>query len=410
MDEKQLKAQLDELQKNLEAAVNEKNQKAIEAIQNELKSLIDTAKKYAELQEKFDKMQKDAEANQKALDKLIAKGNDIPVNQGFQTFGSELHKALTDNKDEITRFKNEKKGFKPIELKTVANMAVANLTGTLPIAPMQVPGVVTKLYEQNHVRDFIAVGQTDSPIVRYIQDNGGEGGPTTVAEGAAKPQIDRDLAVVDAPARKIATYFRVSEEMIDDIPYISSFLTQVGLEELRAVEDNQLLYGDGTGTNISGFNTQGTAFAAGTSVIGASANEFDVLGAAKKQIRTAKINGPFTAFINPVDYYNMRYKRKDTTNNYIFQAPSLNPLNAPLTADGIEIIENNSVTADTFFVFSRRAAQIFERAGVTVRFYDQDQDNAIKNLVTIVIEERLRWRFTGQQELSKEHSVQRLQT
>jgi HK97 family phage major capsid protein len=93
--------------------------------------------------------------------------------------------------------------------------------------------------------------------------------------------------------------------------------------------------------------------------------------------------------INPVDYYNMRYKRKDTTNNYIFQAPSFIPLNAPLTADGIEIIENNSVTAGTFFVFSRLAAQIFERAGVTVRFYDQDQDNAIKNLVTIVIEERL---------------------
>jgi hypothetical protein len=84
---------------------------------------------------------------------------------------------------------------------------------------------VTKLYEQNHVRDFIAVGQTNSPIVRYIQDNGGRVDQPPLRKVRLKPQIDRDLAVVDAPARKIATYFRVSEEMIDDIPYISSFLT-----------------------------------------------------------------------------------------------------------------------------------------------------------------------------------------
>jgi HK97 family phage major capsid protein len=391
MDAKELQTQLEQLKTDLEKAVTEKNKPVIEEIQKKLSELKEVATKYEEQQKKIEKLEKDAEANQKALDKLIAKGNDINTggNQAIKTLGGEMYEELTKRENDLKQFKEIKKGFGTIELKTVANMAVANLTGTLPIAPNQIPGVVTKLYEQNHVRDFISVGQTNSPTIRYIQDNGGEGGPTTVAEGAAKPQIDRDLAVVDAPVRKIATYFRVSEEMIADIPYISSFLQQVGIEELRVVEDNQLLYGDGTGTNISGFNVQGTAFAAGSSVIGASSNNFDVIGAAKKQIRVAKINGPFVALINPVDYFDMRYKTKDTTNNYIFQAPSLSPLNQPLNADGVQISENNSVTAGTFFVFTPLAAQIFERAGLTVRFYDQDQDNAIKNLITIVIEERI---------------------
>jgi DNA repair exonuclease SbcCD ATPase subunit len=107
MDEKQLKAQLDELQKNLEAAVNEKNQKAIEAIQTELKALADTAKKYTDLQEKLDKIQKDAEANQKALDKLIAKGNDIQTggNQAIKTLGGEMYEELTKRENDLKQFK-----------------------------------------------------------------------------------------------------------------------------------------------------------------------------------------------------------------------------------------------------------------------------------------------------------------
>ena len=30
-----------------------------------------------------------------------------------------------------------------------------------------------------------------------------------------------------------------------------------------------------------------------------------------------------------------------------------------------------------------------QRAGVSVRFYDQNEDDAIKNMVTVVIEERI---------------------
>jgi hypothetical protein len=32
---------------------------------------------------------------------------------------------------------------------------------------------------------------------------------------------------------------------------------------------------------------------------------------------------------------------------------------------------------------------LFDREGVNVRFYDQDQDNAVRNLVTVVIEGRV---------------------
>lgn len=356
---------------------------------DDLKKELETTK--AELQKKeiADK------ANQEVIDKFVAKEKQIQIANPFmpqtKTFAGELFEKLTPHQKDLDDYKSTKKGFAiEMDTKVVGNMASAtSLTGTLFVQPTIVPGVVQKLYEQNHVRDFVPVGSTNSNLIRYIQDNGGQGGPTTIGEGLAKPQSDRALATVDSPVRKIATYYRIPEEMINDIPYLSSFISAMGLEELRAVEDNQLLYGDGTGVNLTGFNVAGTAFAAGVSIIGASSNEFDVIGAAKKQIRMSRINGPYVAFVSPINYFDMRYKRKDTTNNYIFQAPSLSPLNVPLQADGVQIVENTNVTAGDFFVFAPTAAQIFDRTGTTVRFYDQDQDNAIKNLITVVIEERL---------------------
>ena len=49
----------------------------------------------------------------------------------------------------------------------------------------------------------------------------------------------------------------------------------------------------------------------------------------------------------------------------------------------------HAITANTAAVFSRRATQIFFREGVTVDMTNSDQDDFVKNLVTIRAEERL---------------------
>lgn len=315
------------------------------------------------------------------------KGRTKSIAVAVKGFEGELSEKLHKNAEKLRSAKESKKGFAiEMDSKAVGDMASStSLTGSYFVQPTVVPGVSVRPYESVHVRDLLPKGTTNSNTVRFVVDNGGEGGPTTVAEGATKPQIDRDLQIKDAPVRKIATYFRVPEEMIEDIDYLSSFLSQIGIEEVMAVEDTQVLYGDGTGQNLSGFNTQGTAFAAGTSVIGATANQFDVIGAAKKQLRNAKFGGPLYALVNPTDYFDMMYK-KDTAGNYLFQS---NQGVTPMQKDGVTILEHTAVNAGGFFVFAPRAAAIFDRAGTSVRLYDQDQDNAIKNLWTIVIEKRL---------------------
>lgn len=372
--------------------ISESVKSSIESAKTDINKNVDEKIKASSdgLEEKIKGAKEIAEKAVETVEKLEAKQATqfSKLTNGVKSFFNELGEKLEGKADALKAYKETKKGFSiEMDSKAVGNMGSAtNLTGSYFVEPTRVPGIVVKPYETVHMRDLLPVGQTNSNTIRFVQDNGGEGGPTMVAEAGTKPQIDRDLEIKDSPVRKIATYFRVPEEMIEDIPYLQSFLAQIGVEEVMIVEDNQILYGDGTGQNLTGIATTATAFAAGTSIIGASANEFDALRAAKKQLRVAKFN-PTVALVNPIDYFNMTSK-KDTTNNYLF-IQGLNGNTRGAMVDGLQVIEHNSVTAGDFIVGDPRNTAIFDRAGTTVRLYDQDQDNAIKNLITIVIEKRL---------------------
>lgn len=353
---------------------------AIEKTANEAKEEVKNLSEWRVSKEEADKK------NQAALDEMIAAKKQLGLSGvSLKSYEADIEEHLTRDKDKLG--KGAKFSIEIPNRKVVGNFSSSgSLTGTYFVAPDVRPGIIIKPYEAIHLRDLLPVGRTGSNIIRYIRDNGGQGGPAMTAEAGTKPQMDRALQVYDAPVRKVATYMRVPEEMIEDIPYLTSFLTNIGTQEVMLQEDTQILYGDGTGQNLTGLMTAGsfTAFAAGTSVIGASSNQFDVLRAARKQMRKL-FRTPSWALVSPDDYFAMT-SLKDTTNNYILQGGG-NGLVPNL--DGVPIIETTSIAAGDFLLGDRNAAEIVSRSGIAIRFYEQDQDNAIKNMVTIVIEERL---------------------
>jgi len=55
----------------------------------------------------------------------------------------------------------------------------------------------------------------------------------------------------------------------------------------------------------------------------------------------------------------------------------------------LNVRKTNKITADSFLLGDFTKAQIFQRMAPQLRFFEQDQDNVIKNLVTVRIEERI---------------------
>lgn len=357
------------------------------------KELGDIAAKQRELLETFGKQQTD-------IDGLAAAQKRLPV--GFEgaaagkslvnVFAEKLTKAYAEGTGLMGALKSNngitvdpEENFRDGR-KAVGDMNIgANVTGTLFIQPQTLSQVQTPPAEE-HIRQYMTVGSTNSPLVRYLQMTRGEGGFGMVAEGGTKPQMDYDLSLVDAPARKIAGHIRISDEMLDDIPFIATLLATQGMEDLKLKEDEQVLYGSGTGNNLKGIFQFAQAFAPGTFRVTAP-NLWDILVAIRLQIRKSKYRAT-AAFVSPTVYAILRVA-KDADNRYLFPQLQTNP-NGSFSVDGVTVVENVALAdGDIIMGNFRTGAILLDRMQATIKTSTEDRDNFIANMVTIVIEERV---------------------
>lgn len=389
----QEKAELKEALSQVETALGTKVAKQIEDVVKESENLKNEV---SGLKEFKVKAEKDAAENQKALDELIAKGKKVEVAAESGNITSAFKKALEDRKDALKNYKETRQAIS-FQLKTVGDIgANSNITvsGTPAFAPggaLWAPG--RKGFEMRHVRDVCrVVAQADGTDAYVIRDKGGEGGPTSVGVGSVKPQSDRDWVKTQIPITKIAHYYKIPEEYLKDIVWMQDEVTGVGVEELLAKEDSMFLTNN-SGGEFLGLNQSlnSTAFSVPSQLsaifTGANrdANEYDVLVAALTQLRIANPSSAANVcLLHPGDYARLLLE-KDLNNNYVFGAPNA----AIPTVLGVSIMPHTAVTSDKFFIGDFSKVKVGVRDGLSVRFYDQNEDDAIYNLVTVVIEERV---------------------
>lgn len=386
------KAQLQESFSKIENALGTKMadnvKKAVED------SLTPFQKEIGELKQFKVDAEKAAIENQKALDDLIAKSQKVEVKQDG-SIGAAMRKAFEEKKDDLANYTKTGRKALQFEIKAVgdigenSNITVSGTPAFMPGPGLSEPG--RKPYEMRHIREFLRVVPQPAGMDTYvIRDAGGEGAPTAVAAGAGKPQSDRDWVKTMIPITKIAHYYKAPEEYLSDIAWMQDEITGVGIEELLAVEDTLILTASASSTQFAGLNQtlNSTAYSTPGSLAGIftgsiEANNYDVLVAAWTQLRNLK-STPTGVLLHPTDYAVMILS-KDTTGNYLFGAPNQNIPNL----FGAPIVPHTAVASDKFYLGDFTKVKVGQRAGLSVRFYDQNEDDAIKNMVTIVIEERL---------------------
>lgn len=369
----ELEKQLKEMQVNLDAKfelaekqAKENAGKVSEDLKNEIKSLEG---KYTEINKRIDE-------SEVALQKEIRGATEAKEVKGFQ---GALKSQLKGEEYEAI------KSGKIVTLDLKADMTVgADFTGDV-IAPDRAPGIKADPTRAMHIRDLLSKGSTTSDVIHYSKESAYSNGAATTAEGATATQSDADFAQSSANVYKIATYFRVSEEMIADAPQIISFLAARAPEKLLTVEDTKLLSGSGV-SDISGIITDATAFAAGDFALAIeSANEFDVMAVAVNQLALSEYR-PDYFVMNPTDFTKMLLL-KDTTNNYL-QDQVYRGLNPNVL--GVPVVINTAIAAGTFLVGNfAMGTQLWQRQGLSVTFHDQDGTNVRDGFVTIKVQERI---------------------
>jgi HK97 family phage major capsid protein len=233
------------------------------------------------------------------------------------------------------------------------------------------------------VRSLLLPGNTASNSIEYEQEKLFTNNAAPVAEGALKPQSELQFEDKVATVRTIAHWMRTSVQILADAPALRSIIDQRLRYGLASVEEAQLLNGSGTGQNILGLVTAATAYAAPGSLTATS--QIDIIRLMILQAALAEYP-PNGIVMNPIDMAAIEMA-KDGDGRYLIGNPQ-GTINKTLW--GLPVVETQAMGVDKALVGAfNLAAQIFDRQDATVDVSTEDQDNFVKNKVTIRAEERL---------------------
>ena len=233
------------------------------------------------------------------------------------------------------------------------------------------------------VRALLMPGQTSGNSIEYEQEKLFTNSAAPVAEGALKPQSELQFEDKTATVRTIAHWMRASVQILADAPALRSIIDQRLRYGLSYVEENQLLNGSGTGQNLLGLVTAAAAYSAPGSLT--AATPLDIVRLMILQAALAEYP-PNGIVMNPIDMAAIEMA-KDAGGNYIIGNPQGT---IQKTLWGLPVVETQAMGVDKALVGAfNLAAQIFDRQDATVDVSTEDQDNFIRNKVTIRAEERL---------------------
>lgn len=256
-------------------------------------------------------------------------------------------------------------------------------SSSLVIADRQ--AIVPAPTRQLVVRDLFTPGTTTSNAIEYPVEtsNPATSGAAVVSEGTRKPQTNLTFDLKSVPVRTIAHYSKASRQILDDAPMLQSYIDGRLRFGLGYVEENELLYGDGTGQHIYGVVPQATAYAAAFTPT--SPQNIDTLRLASLQATLALY--PATGYVlHPTDWAKIELT-KDGQQRYIVGDPQ-NQIAPRLW--NLPVVATQAMLVGHFLTGAfRLGAQIFDRMSIEVLVSTENEDDFVRNFITLRAEERL---------------------
>jgi HK97 family phage major capsid protein len=290
---------------------------------------------------------------------------------------SDQFKALKNNGNA----RSARVTFEGDQMKAVGPIVGDAPPNNYPVTPDRRPGIRPPGMNSVWVRDSIPVGNTTSNMVEYVREKSAQQNPDyQVPEGALKGQSDFQFELVQAPVVTIAHWVLASRQVLDDEAQLQSYLNMRMTYGLRRKEDNEILKGDGAAGHLTGITTVCNQFAPTDPTY----NGPDNIRMAMAEIEGAYYT-PSVLMLHPMDWAAMQLL-KSTTGEYLFGSPF-----APIAPRvwNLDIVSTNSIAQGNFLCGDGMEAMIWDRQQVSVEVSREDADNFRRNMVTILVEERL---------------------
>lgn len=338
----------------------------------------------AQIENQKGEIERVIEQVQKIEEKGVKLRGQGPEKKGFIDFvkGNDDYKSLMDRKQDKAEIE--------ITKSDMAAMSETKVTSA-GLVPRTYDPIIQDAPRQNLlIRDLIPSTPVTGNSFTYFKELLHTLGAGMVNEGEAKPSSDVTFEEVTDAIRKIAVWMPITDEAMDDVPQLYSYVQELLRYDLKLKEEQQILKGDGTGKNLNGIMTQASAFNAALGKTGDTA--IDTVRRAIYQVRKQSKRAADAVVMSDLDWMNIELQ-KDAENRYLFA--NLQGMVTPILW-GRPVVASDSMdegdgdeTGGEFLVGSfAQGARIYDRMSFTVKV-GMINDDFIKNQRVILVEERL---------------------
>jgi HK97 family phage major capsid protein len=233
--------------------------------------------------------------------------------------------------------------------------------------------------------DLIPKRPTSTGVIQWTERVSKSNGTVWIQEGTAlTSQSTFKWKTLKADVSKISEFIKVSKEALSDSPQVRSeieYLISTGIRQKlnRAILDETLV-NDANAFNGIDFYSQ--AFAPGyTMEAGVDANEFDVILAAQNQTKQNQFNA--NVCLVSVKKLGQMMGLRDGDGTYLKFPYATVQAGDSMVVNGIRIIAATWIDDDDFYIFDSKYTALFVKNNIELEMYDQNEDDALADLVTI---------------------------
>ncbi|HAK6620015.1 TPA: phage major capsid protein [Salmonella enterica] len=381
-------SEVNEILKKVTASIEEATDKFNARAEDALKEAKKSGKLSEETKAAVDKMASEFNALREAEKTLKAAIGELEQHVAQMPLANAKHIVETVGQQVISAealktFSASVEGGKRVSIPVNAALISSGVAEGV-VEPQRLPGIDTAPRQRLFIRDLIAPGRTSSPAIFWVQQTGFTNKAAVVAENTTKPYSDIAFATKITPVTTIAHMFKASKQILDDFAQLQSTVDAEMRYGLKYVEEQEILFGDGTGVHLHGIVPQASAFSAEFKV--EQQNGIDDLRLAMLQAQLARFpaSGHVLHFI---DWAKIELT-KDTLGRYILANPS--GLTGP-TLWGLPVVATEAAAFKGKFLTGafNAGAQIFDREDANVVISTENADDFEKNMISIRCEERL---------------------
>lgn len=296
---------------------------------------------------------------------------------------AETAGALVAKHEAVTALSGNAVANKRVSVPVQAALISGDVPGDV-VAPDRLPGIDAMPKQRLFIRDLIAGGRTTSSTIYWVQQTGFTNNAAPVAENTTKPYSEIVFEEKITPVRTIAHLFKASKQILDDMAQLQSTVDAELRYGLKFIEEQQILFGDGTGQNLEGIVPQATAYNPAFAVENQS--PIDDLRLAMLQVQLARY--PASGHVLHFTDWARIELTKDTQGRYILANPA--GLAGP-TLWGLPVVATEAAGFLGKFLTGafNTAAQLFDREETNVVISTENADDFEKNMISIRCEERL---------------------